>query len=199
MWLGNPNRYLSDTSLWQEKKKNGGSVCHVRNDLSYIEKDFFPEEIEIIFFEILLPKTKPISAAIIYRPPNQNNFLQTLNENFAKLDTLKKELYTLGDFNINLFQNQYHTGCKNNNIVSAAASNDVKSYLQFCTMFGLTQIVKSPTRITCSSTLLIDHISASLPELISQEGVINVGLSDHQNSVHLRIARFMLIETLWGK
>ena len=63
-------------------------------------------------------------------------------------------------------------------------------------VFGLTQIVKSPTRINCSSTLIIDHILASLPELISQEGVINVGLSDHQNSFHLRIARFMLIETL---
>ena len=164
-------------------------------------------------FEILLLKTKPITVRIIYRPPNQNNFLQTLNENFAKLDTLKKELYTLVDFNINLFQNQYHTGCKNNNIVSATASNDVKSYLQFCTMFGLTQIVKSPTRITCSSTSLIDLTLASLPDRISQEGVMNVGLSDHQfiialvklvefklevctkksNSDHLRITWLMLI------
>ena len=60
------------------------------------------------------------------------------------------------------------------------ASNDVKSYVQFYTMFGLTQIIKPPTRITCSSTSLIDHIIASLPDRISQEGVINVGLSDHQ-------------------
>ena len=133
-------------------RKGGGVACYVRNDLSYIEKDFFPEEIGNLLFEILLPKAKPITVGIIYRPPNQNNFLQILNENFAKLDTLKKELYTLVDFNINLFQNQYHTGCKNNNIVSATASNDVKSYLQFCTMFGLTQIIKSPTRLTCTST-----------------------------------------------
>ena len=46
--------------------------------------------------------------------------------------------------------------------------------------FGLTQIIKSPTRITCSSTSLIDHILASLPERISKEVVVNVGLSDHQ-------------------
>ena len=56
----------------------------------------------------------------------------------------------------------------------------VKNYLRFCTMFGLTQITKSPTRITCSSTSLIDHILASLPDRISQKGLINVGLSDHQ-------------------
>ena len=47
-------------------------------------------------------------------------------------------------------------------------------------MFGLTQIIKSPTRIICSSISLIDHISLSLPERISQEGAINLGLSDHQ-------------------
>ena len=156
-----------------------GGACYVRNDLSYIEKIFFPEEIKNIFFDILLPKTKPITVRTIYQPPNQNNLLETLNEHFAKLDTLKKELYILGDFNINLYQNQNHTGCKNINLVTATASTDVKSYLQLCTIFGLKQIIKSPTQITCSSTLLIDPILASLPDRISQEGAINVGLSDH--------------------
>ena len=79
-----------------------------------------------------------------------------------------------------MYQNQNHAGCKNNTLVSAVASNDVKNFLQFCSMFGSTQITKSPTRIICSSTSLIDHILANLPELISQEGVINVDLSDHQ-------------------
>ena len=79
-----------------------------------------------------------------------------------------------------MYQNQNHTGCKNNNLVSATASNDFKSYLQFCAMFGLTQIIKSPIRITCSSTSLINHILAILPDRISHEEVMNVGLSDHQ-------------------
>ena len=95
-------------------------------------------------------------------------------------NTLKKELYILGDFTINLYGNQNIAGCKSNTLVTATVSNDVKNYLQFCTMFGLTQVIKSPTRITYSSTSLINHILASLPEIISQEGVINVGLSNHQ-------------------
>ena len=33
-------------------RKEGRVVCYVGNDLSYIKKDFFPEEIEKIFFEI---------------------------------------------------------------------------------------------------------------------------------------------------
>ena len=43
----------------ERNRKVGGVACYVRYDLSYIEKDFSPEEIENIFFEILLPKTKP--------------------------------------------------------------------------------------------------------------------------------------------
>ena len=135
-----------------DRNRKGGVVaCYVRNDLSYMEKNFFPEKIKNIFFEILLPKTKPITARINHQP-NHINFLPTLNENFDKFDTPKKESYILGNFNINLYQNQNHTGCKSNNRVSVTASNYVKSYLQFCTMFGLTQIIKSQTRLTCSST-----------------------------------------------
>ena len=101
-----------DKLLRDMNRKGGGVASYVRKDLSYIKKDFFPEEIENMFFEILLPKTKPITDRIIYQPPKQSNFLHTLNENFAKLDILQKELYILVDFNVNLYQNQNHTGCK---------------------------------------------------------------------------------------
>ena len=47
-------------------------------------------------------------------------------------------------------------------------------------MFGLKQIIKSPTRITCRNTSLIDHILASIPSRVSQHGVINGSVSDHQ-------------------
>lgn len=55
--------------------------------------------------KILLPKTKPITAEVIYRPPNQTNFFKALNENFATHDTTFKESYVLADFNINFYYN----------------------------------------------------------------------------------------------
>ena len=45
---------------------------------------FFPREIENILVEIILLKTKPPIVWIIYRPPNQINFLQIINANFDK-------------------------------------------------------------------------------------------------------------------
>ena len=47
-------------------------------------------------------------------------------------------------------------------------------------MHDLMQLIQCPTRITCSTSTLIDHILASFPSRVSQKGVINVGLSDHQ-------------------
>ena len=47
-------------------------------------------------------------------------------------------------------------------------------------MFGLKQIIKSPTRITYRNTSLFDHILASIPSRISQHGVSNVSVSDNQ-------------------
>ena len=46
-----------------------------------------------------------MTVDIVYRSPSQTSFLETINENFYKLDTIYKEIYTLGDFNINLYLN----------------------------------------------------------------------------------------------
>ena len=86
-----------------DRNRHGGGVdCYIRNDLSYNVKSYFPKDIENIFFELLLPNTKPILVGTIYRPPNQTNFMKIFNENLSKVDTNNVETYILGDFNINL-------------------------------------------------------------------------------------------------
>ena len=47
-------------------------------------------------------------------------------------------------------------------------------------MFGLKQLTESPTRITCSSSSIIDQIPGSFPDRVTQRRTLNVGLSDHQ-------------------
>ena len=44
-----------------------------------ILKTFF---LEHVFFEILLPKVKPIATGIFYRSPDVNNFLEILSNDF---------------------------------------------------------------------------------------------------------------------
>ena len=136
-------------------------------------------EIENIFFEILLPKTKRLIVGIIYRPPNQVNFLEIKNANFDKLDT-NTESYISGDFNINIYQNNKCIVPDDNAISLKFLSSDIKNYHQFCTMHSLKQLIKFSTRVTCNISTLIDHILASLPSRVSQRGVTDIGISNHQ-------------------
>ena len=104
-----------------DRNRNGGGVAdYIRSDIDYVQKSFFPREIENIFIEILLPKTEPLIVGIIYRPPNQSNF--------DKLDTNTKESYVLGDFNINMYQNNKYTVGDGSTISSKFLSSDIKKY-----------------------------------------------------------------------
>ena len=55
-----------------------------------------------------------------------------------------------------------------------------KATINFVLFFSLHQLIKVPTCITCNSATIIDHILASYPERATQQGIIDVGLSDHQ-------------------
>ena len=61
-----------------------------------------------------------------------------------------------------------------------SVSNDIKNYFDFCTLFGRKHSIENPTSITCSSSSIINHILASLPDRVTQQKILNVGLSDHQ-------------------
>ena len=82
-----------------------GYYLSVVNDLCYNIISVFPREVESVFFEILLPNSKPTIIGIIYHPPNQSNFWEQLIENLNKIDSISKQIYILLDFNISLLLN----------------------------------------------------------------------------------------------
>ena len=53
-------------------------------------------------------------------------------------------------------------------------------YKELCQTFSLTEIIQEPTRITSTTSSLLGHILTNHGWKISQKGVIDVGLSDHQ-------------------
>jgi hypothetical protein len=118
---------------------------------------------EVLLFELLLPKTKPIFVGTYYRPPTQSDFLDRL-ERFLIQVHQDCKIIVLGDFNICTL----NTG---NPLYNA--------YNKVIKLFGLTQLITEPTRVTDKSKSLIDHILCSDTEKICQSGVINTGVSDH--------------------
>ena len=56
-------------------------------------------------------------------------------------------------------------------------SSYIKNNHQFCTIHGLKQLIKCPTRVTCSTS---NRTIASFPSRVSQKGITEVGISNHQ-------------------
>ena len=55
-----------------------------------------------------------------------------------------------------------------------------KATMNFVLSFSLHQLIKVLKRITCNNAIIIDHILASYPERVTQQSIIDAGLSDHQ-------------------
>ena len=93
---------------------------------------------------------------------------------------LNNELYILGDFNIDLL---FKGNCilnKTHKIKNHFKdfSPEIKKYNEFCSIYGFKQLINCPTRITYNTFTLIDHILSNTQD-ISQSGVINIAISDH--------------------
>ena len=75
----------------------------MRKDLCFNKRTLHCKEIENLVFDILLPKIKPITRGVFYRPPNQADFMNLIVEKFSNLNLTDNEIYLLCDFNINIF------------------------------------------------------------------------------------------------
>ena len=125
--------------------------------------DLSVDGLEATWIELLLPRTKGILVCSIYRPPNDNGFLSKLELCLSKISP-GTEFHVLGDLNIDFLQ------------VHSPLLVKFKEILDF---FGCDQLITEPTRITSTSSSLIDHIFTNVGELISESGVIPEGFSDH--------------------
>ena len=97
----------------------------------------------------------------IYHPPGQGSFTETITEHLLKINTNDRDMHILGDFNINLFSKQKYIFHQTN---TRSMSPEVKNYFQFCSLYGLEQLIKVQARVTCSTSSLIDHILTTSPE-----------------------------------
>ena len=55
----------------------------------------------------------------------------------------------------------------------------MRSYLEFCFTHSFEKTIPRPTRVSDRTATIIDHILTNSPDKVSQSGVIDLGLSDH--------------------
>ena len=150
-----------------------GSLLQKKNDVAFRSGGRSSNEIENIFFDILLPKTTLILVGIVYRPPNQSRFLERLTSAITNTNAFdNQEVYILGDFNINLMNSKKNV------------PNGIKKYREFCSQHGLKQLITSPTRITMTSTSLLDHILTNSSKRVSQSRVAVEKITSLKHNTH---------------
>ena len=103
----NAEVYIEGYSIvWCDRDRKGGGVaCYIKSDICFSTRNILSKKIEVIFEEMLLPTTKPLSVGIVYRPPKDTNFLQLFAGIPNSLNILENKIFALGDMNINILQN----------------------------------------------------------------------------------------------
>ena len=70
-----------------DRNRNGGGVaCYIRKDLCPNTRALNCRKIQNIIFDTVLPKSKPVTIAVFYRPPNQGNFMELIVNSFSLLN-----------------------------------------------------------------------------------------------------------------
>ena len=80
-------------------RKVGGVACYIRSEICFNSQSYLSDKIENISFDLLLPKTKPVSIAIVYKLPTDNHFLGYLSRGLNDFNLMKNDLF-IGDFGV---------------------------------------------------------------------------------------------------
>ena len=139
-------------------------------------EDLERPDIEGLWLEVSLPKSRRLLTSCLYRPPNSSNhydkgFCSKMNNTLNTAVSKGQEVVLLGDWNTD-FASKRSTIPESNQLKSLFKS------LQF------TQIIKEPTRVTAESRTMIDLIATNHPQNIKDSGVVTGVKFPHSPLLH---------------
>ena len=150
------------------------------------------KNIECLFIEIdksFIGKNQDVIVGVLYRPPDTdiatfNEYLQSI---LHKTRAEKKQLYLLGDFNINLLNAETH--------------NHTHEFMDLMYSYSLLPNITKPTRVTQKSATIIDNIFSN--NLLQSDkimtGIIYSDITDHFPIFHIDYSSHKQQESLFIK
>ena len=146
-------------------------VVGLQDNIRFKHRNDIPTNgLETICIEVEPPKAKSFLVLAWYRPPSDTiETFDKMEKVLSYLDTEGKELILLGDTNCDF-------GSKENGRLT---DGNAKLLSNIYNIYSLKQLIEDPTRATCSSSTIIDHIATSCARNSIESGVYEVGMSDH--------------------
>ena len=166
--ISNQDMFIQNYDLIRaDRSRSGGGVClYVKNSINYLNRnDLVGDNLEAICIEVFKPSSASFIVGTIYRPPSA--FVDSFSniEQLVKLiDDENKEFYLLGDLNANMLDN---------------SNNTTKHLNAIMELYQLTQTISSPTRVTMTSSSLLDVCITPTPEKLVTSRVVPIAISDH--------------------
>jgi Reverse transcriptase (RNA-dependent DNA polymerase)/Endonuclease/Exonuclease/phosphatase family len=166
--------------------QGGGVGIYVKKSLKFSllpGKSLFVDRIfESVFVDIDVNHSTKITIGSIYRPGAAHPTL-TSGEQFSQfLDLFSnlcnelllsgRQIYMLGDFNINVLDYGVVQSCTD--------------YIDLLFSFGFIQLVVNPTRCTPSSATLIDHVITNNCPSSADSVILLTKISDHFPVIHFK-------------
>ena len=137
----------------------GGVGLYISKELTFIRRrglEITGDVIESYWIEITREKEKNIVIGCIYRHPATDcaKLHNALKEKLSNLNNKSKEVFVLGDININF--------------LNYNRDNKTSDYLDMLLDLGYMPLITKATRITDHTATLIDHIYTNVPQKITK-------------------------------
>ena len=149
----------------------GGVSLYVKDSIKYKPHPDIPrDDLETICIEVQPPKSKSFLVLTWYRPPSSPvSSFDKLERILSYLDKEGKEIILLDDTNCNMPTKQ----------VEQFIDINTKHMNGLYELFSFKQLIKEPTRVTLTTSSVIDHIATTNARNIIESGVHEVSLTDH--------------------
>ena len=176
----------------RDKKCRGGVGLFVNENFPVkvlkLPVDFVQPE--MLFVEVTIGVVK-MAVGVIYKSPLiPYSVFAAIHENIVAITSKYEHVVIMGDMNINHL---------------LPGSSACKFFTTYVTEpFALTQVITEPTRITATSSTLIDLMLTSSPENVKAQGVVDTpGVSDHcmtfmANSLKTLLAKWGNLEIIFS-
>ena len=159
-----------DYFSYQSHSQNGGVALYVKSGLTPIPRPDLSKDstdFEIVWVEVENNNGKNYLFCCAYRHPSSDieNFTEYLQVTLSQPSVLNKQVFILGDFNIDLLNYSSHIPTTN--------------YVNFFFSKQFLPYIIHPSRVSGNSSSLIDKIFANISDNESISGNIMTQITDH--------------------
>ena len=154
------------TIVKKNRNRHGGGVLiYIKEGIQYTEiTDLAGSEVEGVWANIQCDK-QHLALGVICRPPSSNNaYLKSMLDQIDNVFSYNENIILMGDLNYDYKLDEF------------LSSNPLH---QIEILYGMRQLINSPTRVTLTTSTLIDVMFSTEHESHIVTGVYKIPLSDH--------------------